>query len=62
MVEAIGRETIRDMANAGPATQAKLLAGLGIKSTLITDGNSPINLFTTANGLIGPMIKSGDEE
>jgi len=62
MVEAIGRETIKDMANAGPATQAKLLSGLGIKSTLITDGNSPINLFTTANGLLGPMIKGSEQE
>ena len=62
MVDAIGRETIRDMANAGPATQAKLLSGLGIKSTLITDGNSPINLFTAANGLIGPMIKSTQDD
>jgi hypothetical protein len=25
--------------------QAKLLAGLGLNSVLITDGNSPINLF-----------------
>lgn len=33
--------------------QVKLLQGLGLHSTLITDGNSPINLFNTANGLIG---------
>jgi len=33
--------------------QAKLLGGLGVKSLLITDGNSPINLFNTANGLVG---------
>jgi len=30
-----------------------MLQALGMKSTLITDGSSPINLFTTANGLIG---------
>jgi len=53
IVESIGADTIRSMAEAGPALQAKLLQGLGLKSFLITDGNSPINLFNTASGLIG---------
>jgi len=53
VVEAIGANTIKAMAEAGPAMQAKLLHGLGLKSFLITDGNSPINLFNTASGLIG---------
>jgi len=53
MVQAIGADTLKAMANAGPETQAKLLQGLGIRSTLITDGTSPINLFQTAQGLIG---------
>jgi major vault protein len=53
VVGAIGADTIRSMAEAGPAMQAKLLQGLGLKSFLITDGNSPINLFNTASGLIG---------
>lgn len=52
-VEAIGRDTILAMAQAGPEMQAKLLAGLGLKGYLVTDGNSPINLFNTANGLLG---------
>jgi len=51
-VASIGADTIRAMAEAGPAHQAKLLAGLGLKSFLITDGNSPINLFNTAAGLV----------
>lgn len=33
--------------------QVKLLQGLGLQSTLITDGSSPLNLFTTARGLLG---------
>jgi len=53
IVDAIGTNTIKAMAEAGPAMQAKLLNGLGLKSFLITDGNSPINLFNTAQGLIG---------
>ena len=30
-----------------------MLAALGIQSTIFTDGNSPINLFNTAQGLVG---------
>merc|ERR1712159_467304 len=52
-IEAIGRDTITQIAKAGPETQAKLLQGLGLKGFLVTDGNSPINLFNTANGLVG---------
>jgi len=53
IVDAIGADTIRSIAQAGPEMQAKLLQGLGLKSFLITDGNSPINLFNTAQGLVG---------
>ncbi|KAH3757025.1 major vault protein [Pelomyxa schiedti] len=52
VVSAIGPETIRAIAQAGPEMQAKLLNGLGLKSLMITDGNSPINLFNTASGLV----------
>ncbi|XP_062874746.1 major vault protein [Trichomycterus rosablanca] len=60
LVEAIGSGTLTEMARAGPELQVKLLQSLGLKSTLITDGSSPINLFTTANGLLGAM-KSSEE-
>jgi major vault protein len=53
IVEAIGPQTIQKIAQAGPEMQAKLLGGLGLKSLMITDGSSPINLFSTAEGLIG---------
>jgi major vault protein len=53
IVKSIGADTIRSMAEAGPALQAKLLHGLGLKSFLITDGNSPINLCNTPQGIIG---------
>ena len=55
MVDAIGKETLISISQAGPEMQVKLLQALGLKSTLITDGSSPINLFDTANGLIGSM-------
>lgn len=54
-VEAIGAETLKAIAQAGPEMQARLLEGLGIQSVLITDGRNPINLFGTANGLISPL-------
>jgi major vault protein len=53
IVDAIGANTIKAIAQAGPEMQAKLLQGLGLKSFMITDGNSPINLFNTAGGLVG---------
>jgi len=53
IIDAIGSDTITSIARAGPELQAKLLSGLGLKSFMITDGKSPINLFGTANGLIG---------
>jgi len=52
-VNAIGPKTIQAIATAGPDNQVKLLQSLGIKSTLITDGRSPINLFNTALDLVG---------
>lgn len=39
----------------GFVSQVKMLQALGLKSTLITDGSSPINLFTTASGLLGAL-------
>ncbi|EDQ86973.1 uncharacterized protein MONBRDRAFT_10492 [Monosiga brevicollis MX1] len=56
MVSAITPQTLAEMARAGPQMQAELLKGLGIQSTLITDGATPINLFNTASGLVGGAL------
>jgi len=53
LVSAIGPETIKAIAKSGPETQALLLKGLGLKGYLMTDGNSPINLFNAAKGMVG---------
>lgn len=53
MVDAIGTSTLQAIATSGPDLQVRMLQALGLKSTLITDGSTPINLFTTAQGLIG---------
>ncbi|CAK8689709.1 unnamed protein product [Clavelina lepadiformis] len=53
IISAVGADTVRAIAVAGPEHQINLLRSLGIQSTIFTDGNSPINLFNAANGLIG---------
>ena len=53
IINAIGKETIVAISKAGPEMKAKLLKGLGLKGYLVTDGKNPINLFNTANGLMG---------
>lgn len=59
LVQSIGTGTIQAIAQAGPEMQAKLLQGLGLKSFMITDGKSPINLFGTAGGLVAPFSAAG---
>lgn len=56
-VAALGSETIQVIAQAGTDVQARLLQGLGIQTMVITDGNTPINLFSTAQGLINSQRK-----
>ena len=56
IVNAIGADTIVDIANAGPEMQAKLLEGLGLKGYLMMDSKNPINLFQAAEGMIKPDL------
>lgn len=58
LVSSLGTETIKAVAVSGPEMQVKLLQSLGIQSTLITDGRSPINLFSTAQGLLGNALNA----
>lgn len=62
MVEVIGAGTIQAIATSGPEMQVKLLQSLGLQSTIITDGSAPINLFTTAQGLIGAFSGGKKED
>ena len=62
IVKSIGAKTIKSMAQAGPELQVKLLQSLGIKSLMITDGKSPINLFSTGLGLIGEIGRASCRE
>ncbi len=66
MVNALGGETLQSLAAGPQAHQVKLLQSLGLSSTLITDGRTPINLLSTASGLLGgigggaPAIGGGE--
>jgi len=51
VVDAIGPASLNRIAESGPALQKKMLSGLGLKSFVITDGSTPINLFNGAQGL-----------
>merc|ERR1711963_751887 len=53
MVEALGKDTIQAIASGPQDHQVKMLQSLGLSSTLITDGRTPINLLNTASGLLG---------
>jgi len=52
LIQSIGAENVKTMAQAGPDMQTKLLQSLGLKSILFTSGNSPVNLFNTTGGLV----------
>ena len=58
LIESIGQQTINSIALAGPKAQVEMLQALGIRSTLITDGKSPVNLYQASNGLLQPMIQN----
>merc|ERR1719445_1556716 len=61
MVSAIGKDTMLAMASGPQDHQVKMLQSLGLSSTLITDGRTPINLLSTASGLLGTALSSEKE-
>jgi len=52
-MNAVGRSTVVSMARAGPEFQSKMLKGLGLKGFMVMSGKNPINLFSTASGMLG---------
>ncbi len=57
-VEAIGAENLRSIACAGPDRDVSMLKALNLRSTLITDGRTPINLLDATSGLIGQAMNT----
>ncbi|KAH9594917.1 hypothetical protein MS3_00000629 [Schistosoma haematobium] len=62
MVNALGADTLRAMATAESDHNLSMLNALGLQSTLITDGTTPVNLLTTAHGLIGSVFKGSSRK
>jgi len=55
IVDSIGSNTLQNIASSGPTLQQQMLKSLGLKSFMITDGSTPINLFNTAGGVVAPQ-------
>ena len=53
IMDAIGKQTLIEIANAGPEMQSKMLGSLGLQGYMLMDSQNPINLFTTAAGFVG---------
>jgi len=53
IIDAVGSDIIAAIATAGPHQHVELLNSLKLESFMVTDGNTPVNLFKTAQGLIG---------
>lgn len=52
IVESIGTSTLEAMAISGSELEVSLLESLKLQSSLVMDGNNPINLFRTAQGIV----------
>jgi len=52
IMASLGQETLLALAQSGMESQVKMLEGLGLKGYLLTDGQTPINLFDAANGMM----------
>lgn len=50
----LGKEAVVAMAEAGPKLQSQLLNALGLQGLLVTDGKTPINLFSMVNSTLSP--------
>lgn len=61
IMEALGQEALISIANSGIENQKQMLEGLGLKGYLLTDGQTPVNLFSAAQGLIGKGEKTQEE-
>lgn len=56
LVSTIGPDLLLKMATAQSNYKVNMLNALGLRSTLITNGKSPLNLLSTAHGLIGSVF------
>jgi major vault protein len=50
-IDAIGKDTLLKISEAGPESQVALLRSLGLEGFIMTDGSNPLNLFNFANNI-----------
>jgi major vault protein len=60
-IGAIGAETLVALSEAGPKMQAEMLESLGLQGYMLMDTDNPVNLFSTAQGLLGGGMM-GDQQ
>jgi len=58
LVNAIGKDTIGAIAEAGPEMQRRQLQALGIHSAVLTDGSIPLNVFQPENTIKITIVKN----
>jgi major vault protein len=54
-VDCLGRDTLVSLSKAGPELQAEILGSLGLKGYMIMDASNPVNLFSSANGIVNAL-------
>lgn len=55
-VECLGRDTLVQLSRAGPDAQAEILGSLGLQGYMIMDSVNPVNLFSSASGIMGNLL------
>ena len=56
IIQALGTGTIKNIADSRPKCEVRMLEALGIHSTLISDGKTPVNLYRGVKGDIQPIF------
>lgn len=60
IISSVGTDTLKAICSGTMKAQNSMLAGLGLKGYMLTDGKTPVNLFTAAQGMLGnPKNKTG---
>jgi len=54
-VQAFGQETIIKIAKSGPELQGEMLKNLGVQNFILSDGTTPLNLFTGQNSAMAAL-------
>ena len=57
IMTAIGKDTLVNIAKAGPEMQSQMLNSLGLQGYMLMDSKNPINLFTAAHGMVSTSEK-----